>query len=368
MPPRRIRKDGAADAPPPPPPRRRGRGPDDGARRVRAAYDFLRREAEAVGGAARPFCEAEAEAFLARLAGDPLLRGERGFAAARARLAPGRARPAPRLERAGFSVVARGARPGGFAVLEARRGGAEDDEDEDDEEDEEEEGDDFLVAAFLRRPGGGLPRGLAKTSLEACAQVSGELRAMEADARARRRLAADPPPVPVSLNLACANRGREGWLNVSGEWPGGYDLDLRKGLAPLADGSCAAVASEHFLEHLSPGDAAAHLRECRRALRPGGELRVAVPDAARHVAFYRARPGPPSRLRRALARACAAVHPTRFPRGDDMNHEAAYDERKLAAALRDAGFGRCERRRFDPEADVADWTRAAETLYMVAYA
>ena len=43
------------------------------------------------------------------------------------------------------------------------------------------------------------------------------------------------------------------------------------------------------------------------------------------------------------------VHPTRFPRGDDMNHEDAYDERKLAAALRDAGFARCERRRFDPE-------------------
>jgi hypothetical protein len=62
------------------------------------------------------------------------------------------------------------------------------------------------------------------------------------------------------------------------------------------------------------------------------------------------------------------VHPTRFPRGDDMNHEDAYDERKLAAALRDAGFARCERRRFDPQVDVADWTRAAETLYMVAYA
>ena len=62
------------------------------------------------------------------------------------------------------------------------------------------------------------------------------------------------------------------------------------------------------------------------------------------------------------------VHPTRFPRGDDMNHEDAYDERKLAAALRDAGFARCERRRFDPGVDVADWTRAAETLYMVAYA
>ena len=51
-----------------------------------------------------------------------------------------------------------------------------------------------------------------------------------------------------------------------------------------------------------------------------------------------------------------------------MNHEDAYDERKLAAALRDAGFARCERRRFDPRVDVADWTRAAETLYMVAYA
>jgi SAM-dependent methyltransferase len=59
--------------------------------------------------------------------------------------------------------------------------------------------------------------------------------------------------------------------------PGVRVIDLRARL-PFADGSADAVYHSHVLEHLERGQAAAFLAECRRVLKPGGVLRIAVPD------------------------------------------------------------------------------------------
>ena len=53
--------------------------------------------------------------------------------------------------------------------------------------------------------------------------------------------------------------------------------DLTKPL-PFADGTVDAVYSSHFLEHIYLSDAEAILRECFRVLRPGGVVRLALPD------------------------------------------------------------------------------------------
>jgi len=61
----------------------------------------------------------------------------------------------------------------------------------------------------------------------------------------------------------------------------GVELDLREGLAgsiPLGDGSVDAVVCSLLWHHLVPADKAAGLIECRRVLRPGGRLLVAVED------------------------------------------------------------------------------------------
>jgi len=47
---------------------------------------------------------------------------------------------------------------------------------------------------------------------------------------------------------------------------------------PFRDASFDAVYHSHVIEHLTPRDASAFLRECVRVLKPGGAIRVATPD------------------------------------------------------------------------------------------
>jgi SAM-dependent methyltransferase len=53
--------------------------------------------------------------------------------------------------------------------------------------------------------------------------------------------------------------------------------DLRRGI-PWADGTFDMVYHSHLLEHLDRDAGEGLLRECLRALRPGGIIRVVVPD------------------------------------------------------------------------------------------
>jgi SAM-dependent methyltransferase len=55
---------------------------------------------------------------------------------------------------------------------------------------------------------------------------------------------------------------------------------------PLANGSADVVYSSHMFEHLHPHDAVSFLRETHRVLRPGGLLRLALPDLATLVRDY----------------------------------------------------------------------------------
>ena len=68
-----------------------------------------------------------------------------------------------------------------------------------------------------------------------------------------------------------------GWVNIDIlPYPGvDHIMDVRHGL-PFD--SVAFIFAEHFLEHLSLGDGLLFLRECRRALRPDGVLRLSTPN------------------------------------------------------------------------------------------
>jgi SAM-dependent methyltransferase len=64
-------------------------------------------------------------------------------------------------------------------------------------------------------------------------------------------------------------------LNGDAEWSVKHDLSQP---FPLPDSSVDRILSEHFFEHMAEVDVAALLKECYRVLKPGGFLRIAVPD------------------------------------------------------------------------------------------
>lgn len=53
--------------------------------------------------------------------------------------------------------------------------------------------------------------------------------------------------------------------------------DLRRGL-PLDDESCDLIYSSHFFEHLEYAQGVRLMRDCFRALRPGGTFRISLPN------------------------------------------------------------------------------------------
>ena len=81
------------------------------------------------------------------------------------------------------------------------------------------------------------------------------------------------------LNVGCGHSFHTAWTNIDlvSCSPAVRQYDLRRGL-PYEEGRFDAVYHSHVLEHLTPDDAFTMLSECYRVLRPGGVIRVVVPD------------------------------------------------------------------------------------------
>lgn len=138
-----------------------------------------------------------------------------------------------------------------------------------------------------------------------------------------RRIVVSQKDGSVKVNLGCGLSVAKGWINIDGSlnafaasWPGFFHKilyrlsgasryypeekycailgghrflhhDLAYGI-PLQDASADFVFTSHFLEHLFPQDAAFILKEAHRVLKPGGLIRVSVPDLKYAVSLYAA--------------------------------------------------------------------------------
>ncbi len=91
---------------------------------------------------------------------------------------------------------------------------------------------------------------------------------------------------PRRLNLGCGSRLAPEWTNVDVR-PRDLVLahDLRRPL-PFNSDVFDLVYHSHVLEHFRRKDVSPFLLECRRVLRPGGVIRVAVPDLEEIVRQY----------------------------------------------------------------------------------
>jgi SAM-dependent methyltransferase len=89
------------------------------------------------------------------------------------------------------------------------------------------------------------------------------------------------------MNWGCGEYPEPGWINSDIKAAPGIDIscDIRKGL-PLEDASLDYIASIHALPEIPFGDLVGVLGELRRVLKPGGVLRLALPDLDKGIEAY----------------------------------------------------------------------------------
>jgi SAM-dependent methyltransferase len=89
------------------------------------------------------------------------------------------------------------------------------------------------------------------------------------------------------LNWGCGSYPEPGWLNSDFKEGPGVDFacDIRAGL-PIEDDSIDYVVSIHALPEIPYPELVDVLRELRRVLKPGGILRIALPDLDKGIEAY----------------------------------------------------------------------------------
>jgi len=97
----------------------------------------------------------------------------------------------------------------------------------------------------------------------------------------------DSPQNIRMLNVGCGPRIVEGWENIdfASVDPRVLSHNLLKGI-PHPDSCLDVVYHSHVLEHFTADDGCALINECYRVLKPGGILRVVVPDLEQMARVY----------------------------------------------------------------------------------
>ncbi len=144
----------------------------------------------------------------------------------------------------------------------------------------------------------------------------------------------------MNLHLGCGKRRLQGFVHVDlADFP---HIDHRHDVRTLpmfGDGAADLVYACHVLEYFDRVEVRDVLAEWRRVLRPGGTLRLAVPDFAALVEVYRAS-GDLGLVHGPLYGRIEVATPD-GPR--IVYHRTVYDEASLRATLEAAGFTRVRR-------------------------
>jgi predicted SAM-dependent methyltransferase len=172
---------------------------------------------------------------------------------------------------------------------------------------------------------------------------------------------------PLRLHLGCGTVRLEDWVNIDRGGTPDLALDLRLGL-PFPDASVDRIHSEHLLEHLRLADAQLLMSEAYRVMRPGGVMRIGMPDLERIVQRYTATDWRDQTWVQNAAfdwiDTPVALINVQF-RG--WEHQYLYDETELRFRLEQAGFASVQRVQWgeSSSADMAGLETRPETELIV---
>jgi SAM-dependent methyltransferase len=176
-------------------------------------------------------------------------------------------------------------------------------------------------------------------------------------------------PSKQRLNIGCGEFPLFYWINLDESERVRADIHCHVPPVPFEDASLDEIYLGHVLEHNEPAEALALLRDCRRALKPGGTLGAMVPDAREVFRRYVNGEAAPMRLGfgheydlRDLDRVCETVI---YSTVQDSRHRWCYDLDTLARLLKLAGFTpHREINRFvDPRVPMGAWYQCGWDCY-----
>jgi predicted SAM-dependent methyltransferase len=143
----------------------------------------------------------------------------------------------------------------------------------------------------------------------------------------------------LKINIGNGPFKHEGWLNVDCSISLKKDVvacDLRRKW-PLSSGSAKYIFSEHVFEHFGYPDEIGHiLEECYRVLKPGGVLRVIVPNAERYLRAYA--DDDKAFVREVGGEFASKLSVVNVMMRENGFHKYAYDYSELEHVLKSAGF------------------------------
>jgi predicted SAM-dependent methyltransferase len=150
------------------------------------------------------------------------------------------------------------------------------------------------------------------------------------------------PKGPTMLNIGCGTDYKDGWINIDNNSDNNIEKldlnwDLRNPL-PYKRNSVDFIFNEHFVEHLTVEEAQVIIKDLMRVLKPGGVLRIAMPNLEEAVDNYI---NLPINKDPTIARFKLTYIKTRAERINiafrEWGHKWLYDAEELRRRLKEAG-------------------------------